>query len=348
MQNIKKILPKIILFAAITIVIIVVIVSLNDITSIYEILKTVSWQWILVGIGVLFLYILLHPLSLYFLGRKQEQKISFIDSFMVGSMEYFFNGITPFSSGGQPFQVYSYNKIGIKPSQSTGMLLINFVATQTAIVFLCLTSLVYYQQLTQNKTYLQVMVIVGLVMNLFILTLFTALGLSGKIRKGLSFLVEKFCHWKIFKGKLDRFALSFDQYCQDAQTTFKALLHQKITFLICVFFKTVSLILLYMIPFIIFKALNIDISVRSLPLITAMTTFSIAMTCYIPTPGASGGIEFAFTSLFSTIAEISSSQAVSGMLLWRFLTYYLLMGISFVIYLIFERVTAHPKPEISS
>ena len=72
-------------------------------------------------------------------------------------------------------------------------------------------------------------------------------------------------------------------------------------------------------------------------MITAMTTFAIAMTCYIPTPGSSGGIEFAFQSLFASIAVMSESTVVSGMLLWRFLTYYILMILSFIVYLIFEK-----------
>ena len=62
------------------------------------------------------------------------------------------------------------------------------------------------------------------------------------------------------------------------------------------------------------------------------------MTCFIPTPGASGGIEFAFQSLFINLAGVTKTVAVSGMLLWRLLTYYLLMFISLLIYFYFEFV----------
>ena len=67
-----------------------------------------------------------------------------------------------------------------------------------------------------------------------------------------------------------------------------------------------------------------------------MATFSIAMTCFVPTPGASGGIEFAFKSLFINLAGVTSSVAVSGMLLWRLLTYYILMIISLICYFLLE------------
>lgn len=67
------------------------------------------------------------------------------------------------------------------------------------------------------------------------------------------------------------------------------------------------------------------------------------MTCFVPTPGASGGIEFAFKSLFINLAGVTSSVAVSGMLLWRLLTYYILMIISLICYFILEFVSVKKR-----
>lgn len=337
----RKMLPKLMLFLVISIVLIILLLSLNDISEIGGVLKTVEWRWMSVGFIFLLLYILLNPISLYLLGQsKGENKISFKDSILIGSTEYFFNGITPFSTGGQPFQVYAYNKINVKPSRSTGILLMNFVVYQIAIVFLCLLSLIYYKELTQNTVALETMIIIGLTMNILILLLFASLGLSKTVRNVLSKVVSKIFKWRIFKGKLERFISSFEVYCSDAQRTFKALLQQKLKFVVCIITKTSSLIVFYMIPFFILKALKVEVTFSQIALVTAMTAFAIAMTCYIPTPGSSGGIEIAFQSLFGSIAG-AGSVAVSGMILWRFLTYYILMLLSFIIYLIFERRTKH-------
>ncbi|MDE7100946.1 MAG: flippase-like domain-containing protein, partial [Anaeroplasmataceae bacterium] len=284
------------------------------------------------------IYLFLYPLSLYILGKsKLEDGISFKDSMMIGSTEYFFNGITPFSSGGQPFQVYAYSQIGVKLYRSTGIILINFVASQLSIVILCLLSLFYYEKLTMDVVYLKVMIIVGLVMNVFILTFFTVLGVSKTIRKWIIRFVNWLFHLKIFKGKLDKAIVSFENYCDGAQKTFKALITQKLKFFLCVLFKLLAFIVFYTIPFFILKSLSIEVVASDLALIIAMTTFSIAMSCYIPTPGAAGGIEFAFQSLFVTILpQITQSVAVSGVLLWRLITYYLVLVFSLIIYIIFE------------
>lgn len=338
MKNFKKIFPKLLIVLVIMIVIIIVFLSLNDISEIAKTLREVRVPWLLAGVGVLFLYLFFYPLSLYLLGKtKDEESVSFPNAMMIGSMEYFFNGITPFSAGGQPFQIYAYNQIGVKPHRSSGIILLNFVATQLSIVLLCLISLIYYPKLTMNKVYLKVMIWIGLAMNLFILFLFVSVGISKTLRNWITRLVHWFLNLKIFKGKLSKYVEGFENYCDGAQSTFKALSKEKGKFCCCVLFKLISFILYYMIPFFILKALSIEVGASDIILITAMTTFSIAMTCYIPTPGAAGGIEFAFQSLFITILpQISSSIAASGVLLWRFITYYLLMFISFIIYLLFE------------
>ncbi len=349
MKNLKKILPKLIFFLVITIAVILVIFSLNDFTEIGSVLSTIIWSWLGVGIVFLLLYMIFYPMPLYFLGKsKEEGNIKFTDTMLIGSMEYFFNGLTPFSAGGQPFQIYAYSKVGVSPHRASGIILMNFVITQISIVFLCLFSLFFYEQLTSGVLHLQIMIGVGLGINIFILCLFCSVGLSKSLRKVMHRFVQWLFNLKIFKGKLVKYVDAFDQYCEGAQTTFRALLNRKGTFALCVLLKVIGLTFFYMIPFFILKALNIEIKLVDLPLITAMTTFSIAMTCFIPTPGASGGIEFAFQSLFITvIPTITSAIAASGMLLWRFITYYFLMLISFVIYLIFEQVILYRKKKIS-
>ncbi|MDE5546412.1 MAG: flippase-like domain-containing protein, partial [Anaeroplasmataceae bacterium] len=267
--------------------------------------------------------------------------IKYRDSLMIGSIEYFFNGITPFASGGQPFQIYSYRKIGVSLHRASGIILMNFVICQIAVILLCIGSLFFFNELTHGVTYLKVMVIVGLVMNFLIFALFSSVGLSKTIRRILSKLVGWFLNLKIFKGKLSRYVSAFDEYCAGAQATFKALLSQKLKFFTCILFKLLGLLCYYSIPFFILLSLGIEVAPSNLALVIAMTTFSIAMTCYIPTPGATGGIEFAFRQLFVTvIPTISGSIATSGLLLWRFITYYFLMLVSFIVYLIFEQVVA--------
>ncbi|MDE5714874.1 MAG: flippase-like domain-containing protein [Anaeroplasmataceae bacterium] len=342
MKNLKKILPKLIFFIVISAVVLIVLFSLHDMQEIGAVIQKASWRWLLFCFLFLLIYILLNPIPIVLLGHsKTHESISTIDSYMIGTMEYFFNGLTPFSSGGQPFQIYSYSKIGVSLSRGSGLILMNFVINQIAIVILCVSSLFFFQTLTQGVPHLIIMIVIGLVINIFILTIFCSVGLSKTIRNLLNRLVRFILTRKIFKNKLEKYIAVFEQYCAGAQSTFKSLLGMKFKFFISILAKLTGLICYYMIPYFILLSLGIEVQPKDIALIVSMTTFAIAMTCYIPTPGASGGIEFAFQSLFVTvIPAMTSSVAASGMLLWRMITYYFLMLISLICYIVFEQVIA--------
>ncbi len=96
----------------------------------------------------------------------------------------------------------------------------------------------------------------------------------------------------------------------------------------------------YAITFYVLRAFNIAVSYADLFFVICGTSFAITACVFIPTPGGSGGIEFAFTSIFVFIASgITKDLGASGMLLWRILTYYGLMLLSFIFYLILEKRT---------
>ncbi|MDE6655758.1 MAG: flippase-like domain-containing protein, partial [Anaeroplasmataceae bacterium] len=245
-QNIKKILPKLILFLVLTIVVIIIILSLNDIQEIGKVLQNVNIRYLAVAFLLLFLYMIFFPMSLYILGKsKEEESVKYGDSLMIGSIEYFFNGITPFSAGGQPFQIYSYRKIGVSLHRASGIILMNFVISQIAIVLLCIGSLFFFNELTNGVTYLQVMIAVGLAINILIFALFCSVGLSKTIRKLLSRFVGWILNLKIFKGKLSKYESAFTEYCVGAQSTFKALLSQKLKFVSCILLKLLGLLCYY-------------------------------------------------------------------------------------------------------
>lgn len=265
------------------------------------------------------------------------------DSFLIGSIEYFYNGITPSNTGAQPMQVLEYKRIGVSTSKSTGALLINSTVNQIAVVILCLFSMIYYKELAKNVVSIKILIAIGFSMNILVLLLYIAIGHSKLIKNWLISVVDWIVNRKVFKGKLVHISDRFRLFCEEAQQAFHNSLKNKWRFFLAIIFKLIALIIFYSLPFFILRALDIDLGPNFFGLVIGMTTFSIAMTCFIPTPGASGGIEFAFQSLFINLAGVTKTVAVSGMLLWRLLTYYLLMFISLLIYFYLEFVVIKKK-----
>lgn len=333
----KKKLFKILFFLAITIAMILVLILNNDMDDIGKVLKSLKPIWLLIAILVLFLYLLINPLSLMVI-IDDDRTIKKSDSFLIGSIEYFYNGITPSNTGAQPMQVLEYKRIGVSTSKSTGALLINSTVNQIAVVILCLFSMIYYKELAKNVVSIKILIAIGFSMNILVLLLYIAIGHSKLIKNWLIKAVDWIVNRKVFKGKLVHISDRFRLFCEEAQQAFHNSLKNKWRFFLAIIFKLIALIIFYSLPFFILRALDIDLGPNFFGLVIGMTTFSIAMTCFIPTPGASGGIEFAFQSLFINLAGVTKTVAVSGMLLWRLLTYYLLMFISLLIYFYLEFV----------
>ncbi len=342
MYSKKKIVKSLILVLAILLVLIILLVSIGDIRSIMDVvLHHTNYAFIAVCIGMVLLYCLFIQLSLTVLVRKKCKEISFKDAIFIGGSEFFFNGITPFSSGGQPFQVYALKSKNMKLSDSTSTLLLNFLAYQivmNVISVVCL--IVYYTRLKQQVDNLMWLLILGFSINLFMMLFIIAIGttkIAGKIILKLIRFIAKIKFLKRFLADKDE---AFQIYVDEMQRAFKNVINEKGTMALALLFKLIALLIYYAIPFFIFFAIGVKLSFKDLFYVTAMTSFALTISVWVPTPGASGGAELAFTTLFSGLLlnySDANNLAVSGMLLWRLLTYYFLIVYGFIMYMLFER-----------
>lgn len=328
----KSTIIKVIIVLIIAIFTVTTIFQMDDVGNILDTLKNVNVGFLCVALGLLAVYIVLNPLTLHILSKKSDQKIKFRDNFMVGSIEFFFNGITPFAVGGQPFQVLSYKNLGVPVSKSTGLIMLNYVVYQMSICILCFLSLFYYDEFADIQG-VNVMLIAGFSINFIVLAVFMLLGLSKNARNVMIKIVELIFSIKFLRSKAEKTKVSFTKYCDDAQFVFKEIFNSIGYFISCLIIKIITLGIYFVIPLAILRALGVDVGISNWFFVICMTTFSVAMTCFIPTPGAAGGIEFAFMTIFAIIPGVSA-VAASGVLLWRFITYYCLMIFSFITYLV--------------
>ena len=101
--------------------------------------------------------------------------------------------------------------------------------------------------------------------------------------------------------------------------------------------RVVGLSLLHAVPFVVFLALGITLDARDLVFVISMSLFSTTFMMWVPTPGASGGTEWAFTVIFTSLVVGGTTVLVTSMLIWRFVTYYLGMFVGFIAYMILRK-----------
>ncbi|MDR2202642.1 MAG: flippase-like domain-containing protein [Clostridiales bacterium] len=338
-KNVKKgKLKKIgglVLGGALTVFILLLFLSLNNIGEIFDAVKTADIKYVLIVVAALLMYAALSPLTLCILAKSKKTKASFGQLYVIGMTEHFFNGITPFSTGGQPFQVYSLNKIKVKPAESTGLLLMNFIIMMIATGMYALCSLFFFGRLTADPGF-YVIAIIGFTMNFAVLGFMIALATSERLKNVLVRLLAALAGIKFLTKIIGPRVPAFKTYCEQSQAAFKELWGKKTTFLICLGVKLVTMGFYYVMTFYILRALNIDVGYDRLFFVVCCSAFAITAVVFLPTPGSSGGIEYAFKSIFVSIAGVSSAVAYGGMLLWRMTSYYLLMLLSLFFYIAFE------------
>ena len=81
-------------------------------------------------------YWLLRSLVLHKFTKKFKKDNKYLSSLQLMLRTQFFNAITPFATGGQPYQIYYLTKQGIDTAVSTNIIIQNFIVYQIALVFL--------------------------------------------------------------------------------------------------------------------------------------------------------------------------------------------------------------------
>ncbi|MCH3910145.1 MAG: flippase-like domain-containing protein [Bacilli bacterium] len=331
----KSVAYKVALFLLITVIAFSIIFSFTDLNEVWDAITKVQGTNMWIAAGCIIVYMLIWPLSLVLIARVKKIKATPFDTYLIGGTEHFFNGVTPFSTGGQPFQVYAYTKVGVKAADSTGMILMNFIAYMIATNAFAIASLFFYGDFSVNfNSSTKWIIILGFVMNFLTLAFMICMATCKWVRDVFTAALKGLCKVKWIGKHLTKAIPMFEQYCDNAQLAAKEVFSHKWLFMSAVLIKLVDLVFYYAIPFFILRALGVHVEWSQIYLFILASSFAITTMVWVPTPGGTGGIEMAFTMIFSALAVGVNASVVSGaMLLWRALTYYFLMLLSFLEYL---------------
>ena len=338
----KKTIGLILIVLLITVVVFVIFSSFNDLGKTWEQICNMDFRFLGIGIALVVLYLISWPLSLMILSRRNLSKSKIKDNFLIGGSEHFFNSITPFASGGQPIQIYLYTQNGMSAANATGIVLSNFIAFMIATNAFAVASLFYFDRFTVNFNGSTIwIVILGFTMNLLTLAFIIALASSKKLGNLLIKAFAVLGKIKFLTKVIEKNLPTFEQYCSNFQLASKEIMSHKLDFLLAIVARGVSLLFYYSIPFFILLGLGISLEFTDLPFIILASSFTITTMVWVPTPGGTGGIEFAFTMIVSVfVIGLTDSElaniTMASMIIWRFLTYYLLMFLSAIEYIIYE------------
>ena len=321
MKNNKKNIRNILILIIISILVLYFCLKDNFKETI-EILLNVNIVWVLVGVILMVAYWFFRSISMCSITRKFKTDYKFSKAFRLVIETQFFHAITPFSSGGQPYEIYSLKREKINITDVTNITIQNFIVYQIALVLLGVVALISnsYLDLYENVYLLKKLIILGFLINTFVIVALFLLTFCKKLHKVVvKFIINFLSKLKVIKDKesiINNMEKSLSEFNDGA----KKLLSDKKHFISMIFINFISLLILYMIPVILLYSLG-DYS--SFNIIEAIITSAYVMLIgsFVPIPGGSGGLEYAFIKFYGNF--IISSKLNVIMILWRFLTYYL-------------------------
>lgn len=336
----RKIIGNIVFLIVVLIVLGILLFSLNDINEIWSIITSSNVALLLLALGLSLTYMFLTNSSIQLITSGVGGNISYKDGMHIANTEYLFNAITPFASGGQPIQAYFFMKKGLSGDQTMSVVTSNFIIYQVVSTLLATVGIIiYFSDIQASIMGYTWVIFLGYVINTLILVGAILMATIKGFRNLLRSMFRGLGKIKFLNKSMTRLEKKSFEFVERFQIETKKLFKRKRVLFGASGLRLLSLLVVNSIPIVVFTALGVKINPNDYLFIIMMTAFAATFMMWIPTPGASGGVEWAFTVLFTGVIAIKP-LVIAAMLIWRVLTYYvgIISGFGSYVYIRKERV----------
>lgn len=282
---------------------------------------TINWWWIVAALGCMFLYLGLEAVVTKTIVDTQVDNFTFRDAIRVPLVEQLFNGITPFSSGGQPGQLYVMVQTGVDAGKASSTLLMKFVVFQTMIVINFILSLIVgFQYVEEKLHYLAWLVLFGFFIHLFVIIALLLVMYWYTFTKSLVNNIIKPVRWFIKDDKFNSFKAILDNKIDTFHMESIRIAKQWKLMLKIIIITFFQLAFYYLIPYFIILALGFD--QVNIIMIVSLHVLIFMIISLFPIPGGAGGAEYSFEALFKSFIT-NNTKLILALIIWRLITYYL-------------------------
>jgi len=326
-RKIKKMIRNFVLFIILIILTFYIILKDQDVTQIFSLVKNAKYQYIVIAVICMCIYVIGEAINIGRTLKMLNEKITFISSIKYALIGFFFSGITPAASGGQPMQIYYMHKEKITIANSTLALLINLSSTQIVTISIGLISIIFNYKYLNNA--LVILFILGIALNASALALLLIAIFSKKmLRKLIDFVIKIMKKLKIknIEEKQQRLESEISKY-HDSSDYIK---NNKLVILKTIITTYIQFIAFYSVSYWVYRSFGL--SGQNIVQITTIQSLLYATVSAIPSPGAVGVSEGGFLAIFASI--LPENMINSVMLLTRGVSFYLLIFVSMTVTII--------------
>lgn len=327
MKKTKRLIRNFIFFIVLVILTFSIVLKEKGLADILIIIANAKKEYILIAFLMMFFYITLDAINIGRVLKTLHAKSTFWENVKYSLIGFFFSGITPAASGGQPMQIYYMHKDKISAAHATLTLIINLICIQVVTISMAVISaFINVQYLTPGLISL---LILGIILNGTALTFLLISILSKKLTKILIRISLKFLRIfkvKNIKEKEKKIKRAFAQYHRSARyikRNKKIVLKNLLT-------TYLQFTLFYSVSYFVYRALGF--SEYTYARLLTLQSVLYATVSGIPSPGAVGVSEGGYIAIFTKI--FTEDKVHSAMLLSRGINFYAFMLISAIVVMI--------------
>ena len=322
-QLIKFLLPWIFL-----IILLIYIISTDNMANVVDALRNINPIFLFISLVLIIGYWISEASILRILLKDAAEKLSFKRILSITLAGQFFNGITPFASGGQPAQLYLLHKYKVSVGKGASVLTKKFIAYQAALVLYGCAVLLFmsgfFKEYISNFIYLG---IIGFLVNLAVILMLVLVAVSPRTIKKIIISLTRALRKRMNYLRVTRKSLGIIRNVDLFHTHMKDASKEMGSLAIAFTLSLVQLTLFFLIPITI--GLGFQLTFSSLLNVIGASAFVSMVTAFIPLPGAAIGAEGSFYMVFRIFYP--ANIIITALLLWRIITYYLPIAIGGIV-----------------
>ncbi|MDD4493469.1 MAG: lysylphosphatidylglycerol synthase transmembrane domain-containing protein [Eubacteriales bacterium] len=316
----KKHLIYLFIVVATLIVLVGLVFYTSGVDGTVEMLSAMNYAWIAAALVCMMCYWFGDALSLYYIVRRFYTGQSLGSCIRISMVGAFFNSITPFSSGGQPAQLYMMSGYGINPGRSLSIAFVRSMVSQSVIVtYSAAVILLRGGYFAARVSGFYVLYLLGFLINAGVLVMYLLMVYKNAIAR-------KIISWIYYALRKLKFLKNINKYEEKLTSEMEAYKECSIVlksdyklFLKVALVQVFRQTFFYSIPFFIYLAIEGKDTSNFLNMIAAQSMVA-TLSSITPSPGASGGAEgagYVFFSLFFKTVPL-----IQVLLIWRLITHY--------------------------
>lgn len=296
----------------------------SDADNILPALRGMDARYVLAAAAAALFFVAAEGLMLWYLLHAVDRRAGLLQCIRYSFIGFFFSGITPSATGGQPVQLYYMNKDGIRTGDASAVLMGVAAAYKFVLAVIGAGLLLFWHN--GLRAYLGgyfILYWAGLLLNILLVVVLLGLMCGTGTKKLLLSVQGLLVRLHILKESAAR-THKLEVVAESYHGTVQFLKTRKGTLPVIVFFTLLQRSSLFLLTWLVYRGMHM--SGESIWLIMALQAAVTIAVDMLPLPGAQGISEIVYYAVFAGI--IPAGMLVPSMCAARGLSFYFLLLIS--------------------